>query len=113
MEQHDWVGRDPAATFALTGPVAQDRLLWRDRLGGVLPSLRSARLGLIVAPAGSGKSTLLGQLSSALRTPSGTYLAESADGSGPAFARRVAHALAPVAATVDPAPSTVDRLVDS
>jgi DNA-binding SARP family transcriptional activator len=113
MEQHDCVGRDPAAPFALTGPVVEDRLLWRDRLGGVLPSLRSARVGLIVAPAGSGKSTLLGQLSSALGAPSGTYLAESGDSSAAAFARRVAHALTPVVATVDPSPSTVDRLVDS
>lgn len=68
--------------------------LWRDRLSGLVPRLRSVRLCLVVAPAGFGKTTLLAQLGTRARTPVATYVAESTDGAASTFVSRLEHALA-------------------
>jgi DNA-binding SARP family transcriptional activator len=73
---------------------AQTGTLVRERLCGLLPSLWSARLGLVVAPAGSGKTTLLAHLGAAAGCPVVWYLAESTDSTGRAFVARLERLLA-------------------
>ena len=106
---HSSTRRDPAARSTRTGEVTQDRLLWRERLSDVLPSILAARFGLVVAPAGAGKSTLLLQLAAASGAPHAIYRAEPGEVSERVFVHGVARTLTRVVA-VDPSPGDVDAL---
>ena len=76
-----------------------ERLLWRERLSALLPSLYDAHLALIVGPAGAGKTTVLTQLTEAARAPVAWCLVERADSEALPFLKRLERAL--VAAVPD------------